>query len=239
MNASEKALHDSRNLSEQAHVRIRRDILNGELFPGDKLQIEAISDRYGIGIAPVREALNRLSSEGLVERKSQRGFFVAEISMSALEELVKTRIWLESLALRESIQNATEEWEEQLVLAYHRLARTNRRLPAEGGRELSEEWEIRHKEFHMLLLDRCGSEWLRGFCSTMMDQAVRYRSLSMNVHPSLLRREGAAAEHQALLSAVMDRDADRAVQLLADHYTATLEGLRTVIAGETRQGRTG
>ena len=77
MNASDKALNDSRNLSEQAHERIRRDILNGELFPGEKLQIEGISDRYGIGIAPVREALNRLSSEGLVERKSQRGFFVA------------------------------------------------------------------------------------------------------------------------------------------------------------------
>ena len=229
MNASDKALGDTKTLSEKAHGCIRRDILNGELFPGEKLHIEAISDRYGIGIAPVRDALNRLSSEGLVERKSQRGFFVAEISMNALEELVKTRIWLETLALRESIRNATEDWEEQLVLAYHRLARTHRRLPAEAGRELSEEWELRHKEFHMLLLDRCGSGWLLGFCSTMMDQAVRYRSLSMNVHPSIQRREGAPAEHQALLNAAIDRDADRACGLLADHYTATLEGLRGVI----------
>jgi DNA-binding GntR family transcriptional regulator len=234
MNATDKGLSDPRNLSEQAHERIRRDILNGELFPGDKLQIEAISERYGIGIAPVREALNRLSSEGLVERKSQRGFFVTQISMNALEELVKTRIWLETLALRESIRNATEEWEEQLVLSYHRLARTNRRMPPEAGRELSEEWELRHKEFHLLLLDRCGSTWLLGFCSTMMDQAVRYRSLSMNIHPSLLRREGAAAEHQSLLNAAIDRDADRACQLLADHYTATLEGLRAVITSDTR-----
>jgi GntR family carbon starvation induced transcriptional regulator len=229
MNASDKALSDTRNLSEQAYDRIRRDILNGELFPGDKLQIEAVSERYAIGIAPVREALNRLSSEGLVERKSQRGFFVTEISMASLEELVKTRIWLETLALRESILHATENWEEQLVLAYHRLARTQRRLPAEAGRELSEEWELRHKEFHLLLLDCCGSAWLLGFCSTMMDQAVRYRSLSMNVHPSLLRREGAAAEHEALLGAAIDRDADRACRLLAEHYTTTLEGLRGVV----------
>jgi GntR family carbon starvation induced transcriptional regulator len=229
MNAPDKTLSDTKNLSEQAHERIRRDILHGELFPGDKLQIEAISDRYGIGIAPVREALNRLSSEGLVERKSQRGFFVTEISMAALEELVKTRIWLETLALRESILNHDEAWEEQLVLAYHRLARTQRRLPPGAGRDLSEEWELRHKEFHLLLLERCGSGWLRGFCSTMMDQSVRYRSLSMNVHPSLLRREGAAAEHEALLNAVIDRDADRACRLLTDHYTTTLEGLRAVI----------
>lgn len=229
MNAPDKTLSDTKNLSEQAHERIRRDILNGELFPGDKLQIEAISDRYGIGMAPVREALNRLSSEGLVERKSQRGFFVTEISMAALEELVKTRIWLETLALRESILNHDEAWEEQLVLAYHRLARTQRRLPPEAGRDLSEEWELRHKEFHLLLLDRCGSSWLLGFCSTMMDQAVRYRSLSMNVHPSLLRRQGAAAEHEALLNAAIERDADRACRLLTEHYTTTLEGLRSVI----------
>ena len=108
MNAPHKLTCDTKNLSEQAHENIRRDILSGELFPGDKLQIEAISERYGIGIAPVREAFNRLSSEGLVERKSQRGFFVTEISITALEELVKTRIWLETLALREAIQNATE-----------------------------------------------------------------------------------------------------------------------------------
>lgn len=229
MHVSDKALIDTKNLSEQAHDRIRRDILNGEWFPGEKLQIEAVSERYGIGMAPVREALNRLSSEGLVERKSQRGFFVATISMEALEELVKTRIWLETLALRESILRGDEAWEEQLVLSYHRLARTHRRMPADAGRELSEEWELRHKEFHMLLLDGCGSSWLLGFCSTMMDQAVRYRSLSMNVHPSLQRREGASAEHEALLRAAIERDADLACRLLVEHYTMTLEGLRDVI----------
>ena len=107
-------------------------------------------------------------------------------------------------------------------------------MPPEAGRDLSEEWELCHKEFHMLLLDRCGSGWLLGFCSTMMDQAVRYRSLSMNVHPSLLRREGAAAEHEALLNAVIDRDADRACHLLAEHYTVTLEGLRPLIVNDPR-----
>ena len=54
MNAPHKLTSDTKNLSEQAHENIRRDILSGELLPGDKLQIEAISERYGIGIAPVR-----------------------------------------------------------------------------------------------------------------------------------------------------------------------------------------
>lgn len=222
-----------RNLSEQAYDRIRHDILYGELFPNEKLQIDAISERYGIGAVPVREALNRLSSEGLVDRKSHRGFFVAAISMADLEELVKTRIWLETLALRQSMGNADEAWEEALVVRYHRLARTQRLLPTQTGREISEEWEVRHKAFHMLLLDRCGSSWLLGFCSTLMDQAVRYRNLSMNTNPNRLRREGAAAEHQAILEAVLERDSERSCQLLTEHYQTTLEGLRQVILGQT------
>ncbi len=229
MSGAQGTASDSRNLSEQAYDRIRLDILHGELFPGEKLQIEAISERYGIGAVPVREALNRLSSEGLVERKSHRGFHVAAISMTELEELVKTRIWLETLALTESIRNGDEAWEDDLVVSCHRLARTQRRLPEAAGREVSQEWEERHKEFHMLLVDRCGSAWLLGFCSTLMDQAVRYRNLSMNANPSKTRREGAPAEHQAILDAVLDRDTGRACALLAEHYRLTLDGLRDVI----------
>ncbi len=232
---------ETRNLSEQAYDGIRRDILGGEFFPDEKLQIDAISDRYRIGTVPVREALNRLSSEGLVERKSHRGFCVASISMADLEELVKTRIWLEGLALEESIRNGDEAWEEAIVVSFHRLVRTQRRLPEDAGRELSAEWEKRHKEFHMQLLDRCGSLWLLGFCSTLMDQAVRYRNLSMNANPSKLRREGAAAEHQAILDAVLDRDIERARSLLAEHYRITLDDLRVVIpsqnGGETSASR--
>ena len=71
------------------------------LRPGQKLLIDFISERYGAGLNPVREALNRLSSEGLVERKDQRGFFVPPVSIEGWRELVKTRCWLEGKALEE------------------------------------------------------------------------------------------------------------------------------------------
>jgi GntR family carbon starvation induced transcriptional regulator len=218
----------TKNLSEEAYDSIRRDILNGELFPNERLQIDAISERYSIGVVPVREALNRLSSEGLVARRSNRGFCVAPISISELEELVVTRIWLETLAMRKSIANGDETWEDQLVVAFHRLARTQRRLPNESAREISEEWEGRHKAFHMLLLDRCGSSWLLGFCSSLMDQAVRYRNLSMNSNPGKLRRDAHVAEHKAILDAAIERDIDQACVLLEQHYRTTLDGLRTL-----------
>lgn len=223
---------ETRNLSEEAYDRIRRDILNGQLFPDERLQIDAISTRYGIGVVPVREALNRLSSEGLVARRSHRGFCVAPISMSDLDELVKTRIWLETLALRESINNGDEAWDEELVVSFHRLARTQRKLPEKTGREITEQWEHLHKAFHMLLLDRCGSSWLLDFCSNLMDQAVRYRCLSMNHNPSKQRREGAAGEHKGILDAVLDRQTDRACALLEQHYKITLDGLKSVLVND-------
>ena len=145
---------------------------------------------------------------------------------------MKTRIWLETLALRESMANGDDAWEDQLVVGFHRLARTQRRLPTEAGREISEQWEERHKAFHTLLLDRCESSLLLGFCSGLMDQAVRYRNLSMNSNPSKLRREGAAAEHKAILDAVLERDVDKACSLLEDHYRITLDGLKTLTLPE-------
>lgn len=218
----------SGNLSQQAHELLKADLLAAAFVPGERLRLDALSARYGIGVVPLREALNRLSSEGFVERQNQRGFIVAPMSLADLEELVKTRIWLETKALTESIAAATEEWEERLIVVYHRLARTQRLIEAEEGDRLNQTWEALHKEFHMQLISCCGSTWLLGFCSTMMDQAVRYRNLSVNF--TKRRRGDAISEHRDILDAALDRDAERSAALLEAHYNRTLEGLRTILA---------
>ena len=108
--------------------QLRADLLGGELEPGAKLAIEALAERYQVSATPLREALNRLVSDGLVDRREQRGFVVAGISLQDLAEITQTRCWLEERALRESIAARTTAWEEALVLAHHRLARTPRSL---------------------------------------------------------------------------------------------------------------
>jgi len=89
------------------YQELRQDLLKGEFKPGQRLQIDALAERYDVGTNPVREALNRLSSERLVDRHDQRGFFVPPISIDGLRELVKTRCWLETVAVQESIAIAT------------------------------------------------------------------------------------------------------------------------------------
>ena len=95
-------------LASSVYDRLRGDILSGSLPPGEKLRTEALRARYEVGNSPIREALNRLSADGLVTREDQKGFRVAAASRADLEELVKTRCWLEQIALRESIANGDD-----------------------------------------------------------------------------------------------------------------------------------
>ena len=208
--------------STTVYDRIRDDILSGALAPALKLRIEFVCDRYGTGASPVREALNRLSSEGLVERRDQRGFYVSQVSLEQLDELVKTRCWLEGLALKESILHRTTAWEEGLVIAFHRLSRTPRSLDR-AAYAFNPEWEERHRDFHHALIANCGSSWLLGFCRDMRDQADRYRRLAAaRAYPE---RQG-PDEHRVIMEAAIDGDIDRAVDLLQQHYRKTRSIIR-------------
>ena len=194
-------------------------MLTGQLAPGRKLQIRFLTERYGAGQTPIREALNRLVSDGLVACQDQRGFSVAGISAAELVELTRTRCWVEALALRHAIASATPAWEEELVLACHRLIRTKRSLSSDTYQE-HPEWEALHRSFHRALLRTCGSRPLRLFCDQLADQLYRYRQLSVRkVYPN----RDINGEHEAILKAVLDGDAEHAVTLLIAHYQATAE----------------
>src|SRR5690606_5385935 len=126
---------------------LRRDIMHGALPPSTKLRIETLAERYEVGPTPVREALNRLSTEGLVTQQDQRGFRVSPVSKAELLELTRTRAWLSEITLRESIAHGDQAWEENVVLAFHRLSRSPRRLAGDSG-ELNPVWEQLHHAFH-------------------------------------------------------------------------------------------
>jgi DNA-binding GntR family transcriptional regulator len=197
--------------------QLRADLLAGELEPGAKLAIEALADHYHTSATPLREALNRLVSDGLVQRREQRGFVAAGISADDLAEITRTRCWLEEIALRESIAAHTTAWEEALVLAHHRLARTPRSLAAERFED-NPEWEPLHRAFHRALIGGCGSRWLLSFCDQLADQHHRYRRLSA---PRAFAKRGVKSEHQQLLEAALAGRAEDAVALLRQHFERT------------------
>ncbi|CAN5437393.1 GntR family transcriptional regulator [soil metagenome] len=204
-------------LATNLYDQIRSEVLTGRLEPGRKLQIEFLSERYGAGQTPVREALNRLTSDGLVERREQRGFAVCEVSPADLAEITKTRCWLEEIALRESIEARTPAWEEELVLAEHRLRKTPRSLSADHYEE-NPEWERLHRAFHRALIGNCGSVWLIAFCEKLADQLYRYRQLAVK---RTFQKRHESTEHREIIDAAIAGDSVLAVSLLTGHFRKT------------------
>ncbi|MBT9487940.1 MAG: GntR family transcriptional regulator [Rubrivivax sp.] len=215
-------VHGIATRATSLYDQLRSDLLGGALEPGSKLAIEALAERYETSATPLREALNRLVADGLVERREQRGFVVAGISADDLAEITQTRVWLEEIALRESIAAQSTAWEENLVLAHHRLARTPRSLSAEQFVD-NPDWEPLHRAFHRALIAGCGSRWLLGFCEQLADQHHRYRRLSA---PRAFSKRGVKTEHQQLVEAALAGRAAAAVALLRAHFQRTEKIIR-------------
>lgn len=223
-------------LASSVYDMLRDDILSGELEPGEKLRVEFLRERYGVGNSPVREALNRLSADGWVIREDQKGFSVSTVSKDDLLELIKTRCWLEEIALRESIRLGGDQWEEAIVLAFHRLSRAPRSA-SETAYVRNPDWENLHRTFHMSLIAACESRWLYGFCEQLSDRADRYRQLAARVAYS---KRNELEEHRAIMDAAVNRRADEAVELLFAHYRKTaniiVESHPILAAADERSG---
>jgi DNA-binding GntR family transcriptional regulator len=202
-------------LNMSAFARLRTDILQGVIAPGEKLRIDALKERYQIGASPLREALNRLSALHLVEKIDQRGFRAALISPETLVELAMTRCWVSEVAIRESIRAGDSAWEENVILAHHRLKRYH-----EITTGPDREWEDLHRQFHFALIAACPSHWLREFHETLSDLADRCRHMAAR-HDHATR--DVASEHQKIMEAVIQRDVPRSIALLNEHLRITAD----------------
>jgi GntR family carbon starvation induced transcriptional regulator len=215
---------------------LRRAVITGRFAPGEKLRVRQLAEHFGTGLSPIREALNRLLHDGLVQHSDLRGFFVAPATEADLDELTKARLWANEKALRESIVNGDAAWEEQVLIAYHRLSRVEARL-ASGSPDAEPAWDAAHAAFHWQLTAACGSRWLTGFCAQLFDLADRYRHLSRLAPQAGNRRRN--DEHRRIMEAAVARDADEAVRLLNDHFSTTARLCREALYKITAGKRTG
>lgn len=210
---------EPKTLVESAYRDLRRDIIEGRLQAGEKLRVEHLKDDYGVGAGTLREALSLLVADALVVSQGQRGFRVAPMSLADFADITRTRIMLECEALRQSIALGDDAWEGDLMAAFHRLSRAEEKL-SDG--EAREEWEERNRVFHEVLIGACPSRWIKHFLSILYHQAERYRRLSLYHNPI---PRNVHEEHEALVKATLDRDADKATAILADHIGLTLKAM--------------
>jgi len=208
-------------LASTAHARLREEIISGTIAPGSRIHIRDLCDRMGIGLSPMREALNRLSAQGLVRQSDQRGFTAAPLDLADLTDLTQARAAVNAAALRDAITHGDAAWEERVLLAHHRMARIPREADA-----VRAEWEVLHRAFHAELLSACRSGRLRLYCEQLFDMSDRYRLVSRVASAG---SRDVAGEHEAILHATLARDADRAVTLLDLHVRCTEELVRAAL----------
>ncbi|CAE6965094.1 GntR family transcriptional regulator [Paraburkholderia domus] len=209
-------------LAEQAYEILQNDLLAGLFNPGEKLRPQALQERYGVGISPIREALMLLSCDGLVANEGQRGFRVAEMSREDLLDIIETRKKIETDLLTDSIRNGDEDWGAEITAAFYKLVHTP--LPGPDDVEAGHRWELAHRRFHFALLDAARSSWLRRIDERLVRHSERYRRMRFAdpVSHEVLTRD-IATEHRELMDAVLGREEERACALLRAHIDETAQ----------------
>lgn len=214
----------ARTLASAIYGRLRAEILSCRLQPDEKLAIAPLGKRFKVSLASVREALSRLVADGLVVAEDQRGFRVSPLSLCDLEDLTRTRIEIECLALRRSIGNGGPEWEAALRAAWTVLASVPHVDPADPSRH-SEAWTRAHGRFHEALVAGCGLTWMMRFRGVLYEQSERYRRLAL---ASGMTSRDTAGEHRRIVEAALARDADTAAVELAEHFRRTADTVAAV-----------
>lgn len=220
-------------LADRACAALRRDIVTGALAPGQPLRMAMLCDRYGMGMSPLREALNRLQAERLVDVVPLRGFTVASLSLADLADTTETRILIETRALTAAIARGDGAWAQGIGAALDALAAASARAPGNAEPDPDPEaLERAHLAFHHALIAACGSRWLLSFFGQLYAESERYRHVSLASGHSPPRRD-IDAEHRAIAEATLARDTDRACALLAAHYRRTRDFVLARLADGT------
>ncbi|TPW29044.1 FCD domain-containing protein [Pararhizobium mangrovi] len=218
---------EGETLTQAAFRSLRDDIIRGVRAPGERLRIERLKQIYAIGPTPIREALQRLSSERLVIAEGNRGFTVAPLDYGEFTDLNVARTDVELAALRRSIENGDDAWEAGVVAASHIMKKEDAAVAA-GSDGVPDSWEKANVDFHTALVAACGSDWLLHIRAGLQDMCERYRRASV----SRVREERRlGAEHQEIFEAVIARQTERACTLIREHFELTARNLSVGGAG--------
>ena len=217
--------HES--MAQRAYRIIRADIISGARPPGERLRIEMLKTIYDIGPTPLREALQKLSTEGLVLALEKRGFMVSPLDLDEFSDLNIARIEIEKVALSRSIALGDRQWESRVVAATYLMNKEDAALLASGN-GVSDAWEAANAEFHATMIAACGSKWLLQMRNHLQDMCERYRrsSISQSIRKTGNGKRDVSKEHAAISNAVLARDARLACQLTESHYMKTLDRLK-------------
>jgi DNA-binding GntR family transcriptional regulator len=205
-------------LSDKAYQLIRQKIITLELPPLSAIDEQALMEDLQLGRTPIREALQRLSSEGLVFFAPRRGIFVADISITDLQKIFELRLVLEGFCARLAAQRATPEQLASMCQVIDELEH----VPDGNSSALM----VIDERFHQLLYEAGDNEFLAGILN-------RLHALSFRLWYLVLERLGdvraAMEQHIDIAQALQERDGAKAEELLQQHIFGFQQEIRNVL----------
>jgi DNA-binding GntR family transcriptional regulator len=190
---------------------VRERILSGSYPPGSRLVLTRLSNEHGISLIPIREALQRLEGERLIRTETNRGAWVAEISIADMRDIYETRVVLEQHAIRTAVPRLSKS---ELARARQALEGMEKSFAAGEEREAY----AHHQQFHFTLYEGAGSAWTMHVIRQLWASAARYLRLAASVRPA---PEEFVGEHREIFDAVKEGDVEAAVENLIANLRTT------------------
>lgn len=195
-------------------------VMTGKLLPGEQIKGEYLKNLCGVGLSPIREALSRLVNTGLVEFIDNAGFKVSRIDSNKVCDSYKSYAKIESLLLREAIENADEYWESSIIAALYQLSK----VEGSGIKVLYQNWNIRNEEFHTALINGCPLSGLKRIRQQIIVVKNWYHNLAYpTINSELI--ETTHHEHKKIAELSITRKADTACAMLYKHSMHNLDAL--------------
>jgi DNA-binding GntR family transcriptional regulator len=202
-------------LWQRVYDHLRAAILSGRLEPGAELAEVPLSEELGVSRGPIREAIGRLASEGLVTVRPRRGAVVSPLSKEEFLELYQVREALERMAVKLAVRRLQPE-------DFAALQRLIDDMATHAERGQVDDFFEANAAFHARLVDASGNAKLGEMYRQLLDQIGRYRTRSLRLRGNLQR---SIAEHAAILRAAKRGDAERAAHLMSEHIRVPQRGL--------------
>lgn len=208
------SMSDGPPLSKTDYVldRLRRDIRSGQVNPGQALRQADLAKRYGVSPTPVREALRVLEAEGTISYLPHKGATVSELSPRRVEDLYRLRSAVESLATRVAVERFDEADNTEQVLELHQRIKDG--LDQVDGESLA----VWNRELHFAIYHG-GSALLSDHTQALW----RYLPPEITIWRERRIAVELIEQHERIVAAYLDRDADRAAEVMAAHIWAAYE----------------
>ncbi|OJU81048.1 MAG: hypothetical protein BGO10_00530 [Chlamydia sp. 32-24] len=212
-------MNDDTTLVDNCFQILKKGIITGMFAPGEKLRVQSLSATFDIGPTPIREALSRLSTTGLVEIKSNRGFYVKTISESEILDIYETFKDIELLAIEKALLKGDSNWEANILAKLHKLSSIEKDYDESKLDDLIKA----NFDFHYSIIEGCLSPCLLNLRQSVYQLFDRYCYLSL-LHIDDLSTLN-SKEHRQMADAALARDKEKLFKLTTSHLQKSLKAV--------------